>query len=169
MPHCPSYQELDAILENANASFTVLGSNHEQLVAIVKDLKQCRAFIAKLKTNDELLTGVNIQQGEAIRSLQAEAEATKQILYAINEDVGGGDLPLVRSNIAKAVEANVVDRLAEYQAEIERLSYSLACVLCHATGGRMSKTNYTKEAMYGEIDAHIERLIEEDREPRDDE
>lgn len=35
------------------------------------------------------------------------------------------------------------------------LEYRFACVLESATGGMMSKTNYTKEAMYQQIHEHL--------------
>lgn len=54
---------------------------------------------------------------------------------------------------------------AEYVAELEEsfnhLSHRFSCVLEHATGGRMSKTNYTKETMYRYIDSHIRDLCDE--------
>ncbi|TET42881.1 MAG: hypothetical protein E3J60_01575 [Dehalococcoidia bacterium] len=54
---------------------------------------------------------------------------------------------------------------AEYVAELEDnfndLSHRFSCVLEHATGGTMSKTNYTKGTMYREIDGHIQDLCDE--------
>jgi hypothetical protein len=54
---------------------------------------------------------------------------------------------------------------AEYVAELEDnfndLSHRFSCALEHATGGKMSKTNYTKEAMYREIDGHTQDLCDE--------
>lgn len=41
------------------------------------------------------------------------------------------------------------------------MQHRLACVLCHATGGRMSKTNYAIKTMYAEIDDFIERERDE--------
>lgn len=41
MPHCPSYQELDEIITRANVGASICLSSTE-IVAIVKDLKQCR-------------------------------------------------------------------------------------------------------------------------------
>lgn len=54
---------------------------------------------------------------------------------------------------------------AEYVAELEEsfnhLSHRFSCVLEHATGGTMSKTNYTKKTMYVEIDGRIQDLCDE--------
>ena len=54
---------------------------------------------------------------------------------------------------------------AEYIAALDNdfsdLPHRFSCVLEHATGGKMSKTNYTKEAMYREIDGHIQDLCDE--------
>jgi len=54
-------------------------------------------------------------------------------------------------------------RIKELEAELERyhdMEYRFSCLLCHATGSRMSKTNYDKETMYQVVDQHIEEMIE---------
>ena len=53
------------------------------------------------------------------------------------------------------------------KAENERLEYNLSCLLDYATGGLLSKTNYTKEAMYGAVDDYIERRIEKALNPKE--
>ncbi len=64
--------------------------------------------------------------------------------------------------------AELKGEAAEYIAELEdnfndlsQMSHRFSCILERATGGRMSKTNYTKEAMYREIDGHIRDLCDE--------
>lgn len=39
-----------------------------------------------------------------------------------------------------------------YIKDYERISYDYACVLCHSTCNRMSKTNYKRDDIYSEID-----------------
>ena len=54
--------------------------------------------------------------------------------------------------------------LAELQTRFKWLydmEHRFACVLDHATGGMMSKTNYTEEAMYCQIDEHLNRQVDE--------
>lgn len=46
-------------------------------------------------------------------------------------------------------------------ADIDDISYRFSCLLDHATGGRMSKVYYTKEAMYAEVDDHINRCADD--------
>lgn len=61
--------------------------------------------------------------------------------------------------------AELKGEAAEYVAELENnfndLSHRFSCVLEHATGGTMSKTNYTKKAMYVEIDGRIQDLCQD--------
>lgn len=51
MPHCPSYQELDEIIEKCKAVTwpNQVDVQPELLQAICQDAKQMRAYIAKLK------------------------------------------------------------------------------------------------------------------------
>lgn len=46
--------------------------------------------------------------------------------------------------------------------EVSELVYRFACLLEHATGGKMSKTNYTLEAMKSVVDDHITELVNEE-------
>jgi hypothetical protein len=53
--------------------------------------------------------------------------------------------------------ANIYKARAEKaEAEVERLEHNLACLLSHATGGLLSKTNYSKDAMYEAVSEYIE-------------
>jgi hypothetical protein len=45
--------------------------------------------------------------------------------------------------------------------EVGELVYRFACILEHATGGQMSKTNYTLEAMRAVIDDHVNAVVDE--------
>ena len=54
-----------------------------------------------------------------------------------------------------------IERLREEITSFREMEYRFACVLDHATGGRMAKTSYAKETMYAEIDDHITRLVED--------
>lgn len=54
-----------------------------------------------------------------------------------------------------------INLLREQIKEYEEMAYRFSCVLDHATGGLMSKTNYTKEAMYASIDDHIKKICDE--------
>ena len=54
----------------------------------------------------------------------------------------------------------VVDQRNRFKAEYEKLSYKLECLLCHATGGLYSKSEYTKEQMYEQVDDYLERECE---------
>lgn len=42
--------------------------------------------------------------------------------------------------------------------ELEDMAYRFSCVLCTATGGRMSNTNYSEAAMKAELDAYYDRI-----------
>ncbi len=64
--------------------------------------------------------------------------------------------------------SSLVERLREWLPwtvvrtdELHDLCYRFSCVLDHATDGRMSKTNYTKEAMYAQIDDAFTRCAEQ--------
>lgn len=57
-----------------------------------------------------------------------------------------------------ATAEDVQNELADFKDLIDRFSK----VLDHATGGRMSKANYTVEAMCSEIDAHYADALKED-------
>ncbi len=57
------------------------------------------------------------------------------------------------------------EKIANRDATIEEMAHRFACVLDHVTRGRMSKTNYTKEAMISESDdaatQHVEAEVDE--------
>jgi hypothetical protein len=57
--------------------------------------------------------------------------------------------------------------------QVSELVYRFACILEHATGGKMSKTNYTLEAMRAVVDDHItetcEAYLKEFKEPANEE
>lgn len=36
-----------------------------------------------------------------------------------------------------------------------------SCLLDYATGGKLSKTNYTKQAMYGAVDEYIQGRVDD--------
>lgn len=48
----------------------------------------------------------------------------------------------------------------DYKKEYEKLEYKFSCVLCHATGSRLSYTSYDKETMYRMIDEHIQEMCD---------
>lgn len=60
----------------------------------------------------------------------------------------------------------------DIEAYEEDLRYRFSCVVEHATGGRLSKTNYAKEVYYTEIDDYMnetfEVWFEEERKSRKD-
>ena len=45
--------------------------------------------------------------------------------------------------------------------ELAEVIYDYGCVICHASGGRMSKTNYHREIIYAEIDDHVNSYVDE--------
>jgi len=53
---------------------------------------------------------------------------------------------------------DVQNELADFHDMIDRFE----CMLDHATGGRMSKATYTKDAMISVIDDHINELVDEE-------
>jgi len=53
---------------------------------------------------------------------------------------------------------DVQNELADFHDMIDRFE----CMLDHATGGRMSKATYTKDAMISAIDDHINELVDEE-------
>jgi len=91
-------------------------------------------------------------------------------------EVGGsicfadGLFPATAHRLAQKHNLTVAERdearrqLAEAKAGWLEMAHRFSCLLDHATGGRMSKTNYTKEAMYAEVDDHISDLGREQAE-----
>lgn len=65
-------------------------------------------------------------------------------------------------NLARfAVEAAVeIERL---QHEVDRLQHDYACMLDHATGGRMSQTAYDLSIVRSVIDEHVQEIVEQER------
>lgn len=55
---------------------------------------------------------------------------------------------------------------AEYVDALEEMEYRFSGFLCRMTGGRMSKTNYTMEAMVSGADDHQQDICEECRAER---
>lgn len=51
--------------------------------------------------------------------------------------------------------------IIEKAEPIDQLYYRFSCVVCHATGGLLSKTNYPLAIMYEVIDDYIAREREE--------
>lgn len=58
-------------------------------------------------------------------------------------------------------EWNLVRYRRETHDELNRMSYNFSRVLDFATGGKMSKTNYTYETMRAVIDEHIQNEIQD--------
>jgi len=55
------------------------------------------------------------------------------------------------------------EEIAVLRSQVEAYEEQLdvmSCVIDHATGGRASKTNYTKEVYYGLIDEHVGAWME---------
>jgi len=82
-----------------------------------------------------------------------ESEETVLVFVRRNEDGSATVLAELRGETAEYI--------AELENNFNDLSHRFSCVLEHATGGTMSKTNYTKEAIYREIDSHIQDLCDE--------
>ena len=57
--------------------------------------------------------------------------------------------------------ASEIRKLHAEIKEYEEMAYRFACVLDHATGGYLSKTNYDKDTMYAAIDDHVHRQCDE--------
>lgn len=75
-----------------------------------------------------------------------------------------------KSEPHKAAIARVAaTRLKKYGAEIDDLAYRFSCLLDHATGGMLSKTNYDKQTMYTHVDDHVNKMVEQAREDDADE
>lgn len=55
----------------------------------------------------------------------------------------------------------LIDRAELQQAEIEELAYKLDCLLCHATGGKLSKHTYPLEIMESYVNDTIQDYCEE--------
>lgn len=51
---------------------------------------------------------------------------------------------------------------SELESAFDDMEYRFGCLLDHATGGRMSKTNYTKETMYGGVNDHIRSCVDDE-------
>ncbi len=51
--------------------------------------------------------------------------------------------------------------IIEKAEPIDQLYYRFSCILSHATGGLLSKTNYPLATMCEAIDEHVQREIEE--------
>lgn len=43
----------------------------------------------------------------------------------------------------------------------EELEYKLECLLCHATGNRLSKSNYTLKVMEDAVTEHVYTIVDE--------
>jgi hypothetical protein len=82
---------------------------------------------------------------------------------------GDGELPepVCIQRARRALEKARASSVGDYESAFDDMAYRFSCVLDHATGGRLSKTNYTKEVMYAEIDAHISRCVDELRDDVD--
>ena len=58
---------------------------------------------------------------------------------------------------------NALDLVKSQQAEIDQLIYKLECLLCHSTGGKLSKYTYSLETMYSAVDDEVQDCCEEIR------
>ena len=56
-----------------------------------------------------------------------------------------------------------LDLIKSQQAEIDQLIYKLECLLCHSTGGKLSKYTYSLETMYSAVDDEVQDCCEEIR------
>ena len=54
-----------------------------------------------------------------------------------------------------------LDLFHNYEAEIERLTYELECLLCHATGNKLSEHTYPLGTMENCVDEYIDECCEE--------
>ena len=58
-----------------------------------------------------------------------------------------------------------IDIQGEYiirkEAEIEELEYKLGCLLCHATGGKLSKHTYPLNTMYSAVNDEVQDCCDE--------
>jgi len=52
---------------------------------------------------------------------------------------------------------------SELEAAFDDMDYRFGCLLDHATGGRMSKTNYTKEVMYSGVNEYVRQCIDDEK------
>lgn len=92
-------------------------------------------------------------------------EIIKALERCVNED-HCGDCPLefgeytclaFRSNLLRTTLA-LINR---QKAEIEELAYKLECLLCHATGGKLSKHTYPLDTMERYVNDTIQEYCEE--------
>ena len=56
---------------------------------------------------------------------------------------------------------------AEYVDDLEEIEYRFGCFLCEMTGSRMSKTNYTMEAMVSCANDYWQKICDECRAERE--
>lgn len=49
---------------------------------------------------------------------------------------------------------------ADLRGEADDMAYRFGCLLDHATGGRLSKTNYPKEVMYNAVNEYVQRCCD---------
>jgi hypothetical protein len=66
-----------------------------------------------------------------------------------------------RATDAESKLAEVERERDEFREECSRLDHMFSCVIDHATGGRASKTNYTREVYYQLIEEETMRAVDE--------
>ena len=62
---------------------------------------------------------------------------------------------------AKKKLIKVCKKLQTAKAEIEELVYKLECLLCHATGGKLSKHTYHLDTMYSAVNDEVQDCCDE--------
>lgn len=65
------------------------------------------------------------------------------------------------NNCTYALRKHSLNLINRQKAEIEELVHKLECLLCHATGGKLSKHSYPLEIMYSFVNDEIQDYCEE--------
>ncbi len=64
---------------------------------------------------------------------------------------------------ASAISKDALNLINRQKAEIEEIVHKLECLLCHATGGKLSKHTYPLDIMYTFVNDEIQDYCEEAR------
>jgi flagellar biosynthesis chaperone FliJ len=110
---------------------------------------------------------------ERIRELEAEVEHYRKTIESQAAEVERLNIGWAEStfptydkllgNFDKAYAdcMKLKDQLEASEKERDEYQYKLECLLCHASGSMASYSSYSKETMYGAVNDHIERCVED--------
>ena len=96
---------------------------------------------------------------ESFIELMPQDQQDDNVIKALNEIL---EKMLVIGDLQQAgTISNALDFINRQKAEIEELVHKLECLLCHATGGKLSKHTYPLDIMYSFVNDEIQDYCEE--------